>query len=109
MTAPNHPIRANLTFSTSPADNTLVAASTGLAIVVWKISYTIDAAATITFYSGASPTTPLSGGYKFTAAGSMVLDGPEGFELWRTAAGSALIATLSAGVNVGGNIWYTKE
>jgi hypothetical protein len=109
MTAPNNPKVANLAFSTSPADNTLVAAVTGQEVVVWKISFTIDAAAVITFYDGASTTTPLSGGYKFTGAGSMVLDGPEGFPLWRTARGNALIATLSAGVNVGGNIWYTLE
>ena len=108
MTAPNHPKTGVLTFSTG-SDNTLIAAATGRAIVVWKIAFTIDAAATLTFYSGASPTTPLSGAFKFTAAGSMVLDGPEHFELFRTAAGAALIATLSAGVNVGGNLWYTLE
>lgn len=108
MTAPNHPKTAVLTFSTG-ADNTIVAASAGKAIVVWKIAFTIDAAATLTFYSGASPTTPLSGGFKFTAAGSMVLDGPEGFELFRTLAGDLLTAKLSAGVNVGGLIWYTLE
>lgn len=108
MSAPNHPKSAILTFSTG-SDNTLVAAVTGVAIVVWKIAFTIDAAATLTFYSGASPTTPLSGAYKFTAAGSMVIDGPEGFELWRTAAGAALVGKLSAGVNVGGNLWYTLE
>jgi hypothetical protein len=106
MTAPNNPTRASLTFSTG-SDNTLVAAVIGRAIIVWKIAFTIDAAATLTFYSGASPTTPLSGGFKFASAGSMVLDGPEGFELFRTAAGAALVGNLTAGVNVGGIIWYT--
>lgn len=106
MTAPNNPKVAALTFSTN-GDNTLIAApGTGISIVVWKIAFTVDAAATITFYSGASPTTPLSGGYKFTAAGSMVLDAPEGFELMRCASATALVAKLSAGVNVGGQIWY---
>ena len=108
MTAPNHPKTATLAFSTG-SDNTLVAASTGKAIVVWKIAFTIDAAATLTFYSGASPTTPLSGGFKFTGAGAMVLDGPEGFELFRTAASALLNGNLSAGVNVGGILWYTLE
>lgn len=106
MTAPNHPKVSALTFSTN-GDNTIVAAVTGQAIVVWKIAFTIDAAATITFYSGASPTTPLSGGFKFTGAGAMVLDGPEGFELFRTASAALLNANLSAGVNVGGLLWYS--
>lgn len=108
MTAPNHPTRANLTFNAN-GDNTIVAATAGLAIVVWKISFTIDAAGTIQFASGAGTGTPLSGAYKFTGAGSMVLDGPEGFELFRTTAGALLNAATNSTANVGGNIWYTKE
>lgn len=106
MTAPNTPKAIAITFSSS-GDNTLVAASTGNPITVWKIAFTVHAAVNVVFYSGASPTTPLSGIYEFTSAGSMVLDGPEGFPLFRTVIGSAFVANLSGAVACGGNLWYT--
>lgn len=109
MTAPNKPKSKALTFNAS-GDNTLIAApGAGLAIVVWKIWFTTAAAVNVTFYNGASPTTPLSGAAVFPAAGSLALDGPEGFELYRMAANTAFVVNLSGAVALGGTVWYTVE
>ena len=106
MTAPNNVKVAALSFN-SNGDNTAIAAVAGSPIVVWKVAFTTAAAVNVTFYDGASPTTPLSGALVFSAAGSMVLDGPEGFPLFRTTLGNALVMNLSGGVAIGGVIWYS--
>jgi len=105
MTAPNHPRTAPLGFAAS-GDNTAIAAVTGQALVIWKIALTTHAAVTVTFASGAGTGTPL-GVYEFTTAGSLVLDGPEGFELYRTAIGALFNMSLSGAVQVNGTVWYT--
>lgn len=105
MTAPNHPRSAPLTFSAN-GDNTVIAAVAGNALVVWKIALTTHAAVTITFASGAGTASPL-GIYEFTTAGSLVLDGPEGFDLFRTAIGALFNMNLSGAVAVNGTVWYT--
>ena len=107
MTAPNHPKTATLSFASS-GDNTVVAASTGKAIVVWKIALTTHAAVTITFASDTGTGTTL-GVFEFTGAGAMVLDGPEGFELYRTVAGKLFNMSLSGAVQINGTCWYTLE
>lgn len=107
MTAPNHPKVAPLGFAAS-GDNAVVAAATGRAVVVWKVALTTHAAVTITFASAAGTGTPL-GVFEFVAAGSMVLDGPEGFELFRTASGALLNMSLGGAVQINGLIWYTLE
>lgn len=104
MTAPNNTKVAVLGF-TAAGDNTVVAAVAGSPIVVWAIFLTTHAAETVAFYDGASPTTPL-GTYEFTAAGTMALDN-QNFPLFRTTIGNALIANLTTGVAIKGNLYYS--
>lgn len=106
MTAPNNVKTAVLAF-TAAGDNTIIAAVAGSPIVVWKIAFTTHAAETIAFFDSASANLLALGSFEFTAAGSLVLDGPEGFPLFRTTIGNALIANLATGVAIKGIVWYS--
>lgn len=105
MTAPNN-VKTSVLAFTAAGDNTIIAAVAGAPLVIWKVAFTTHAAEIVAFYDGASPTTPL-GSFEFTAAGSLVLDGPEGFPLFRTTIGNALIANLATGVAIKGICWYS--
>jgi hypothetical protein len=90
-------------------DNTLIPAVPGQVIQVYGISFTVSGATNLKFYSGASPTTPLTGTYQLTGAGaSLTLQ--QGSNSWfDTASGSALVLNSSAAVNLGGVIGYVQS
>jgi hypothetical protein len=103
VTAPNQLKQANVSFS-SNGDNTVIAASTGNALHVWKISLTIPAAQTLLMKDGASTTLAT---YTFAAAGAMAEETAGTFPLFRTLPGNAFIINLSSGVAIVGSVWYS--
>lgn len=105
MSAPSQIKTAPITASSS-GDNTIVAASTGNPIKVWKVAFTAAGAVNVIFKDGAS--TSLSGAIRLTADGSsLVFDGPEGFPVLSTTVGNAFIINLSGAVAITGMVWFS--
>lgn len=104
MSVPYQVTSAVVNASTS-GDNTIVAASAGNPIKVWKIMFTNAAAVNVTYKNGAS--TNLSGAMIYGTAGATVLDGPEGFPLFACTVGNAFIINLSGAVGIAGTVWYS--
>lgn len=84
-------------------DNTVISGLLGQVIKVLQFFFVIGAASNLTYKSG---TTVISGPLNFPAAAGQVQDF---IQLPLTCnAGDSFIVNLSAGVQVGGTIWYIQ-
>lgn len=89
-------------------DNTIVVAQSGFAIRVLLFSLSWSAAANVQWFSGASPTTPLTGIF-YGAANSQVENGevaPAARGLFQTKSGQALNLNSTTAGPVGGFVVY---
>lgn len=91
--------------ASSNGDNTIVAASTGNPIKVWKIWFTAAGAVNTTFKDGAS--TSLSGAVILSGSGSSFTLYYDGSPHWVTSPGNAFIINLSGTVAITGQVYYT--
>lgn len=95
--------QAAVTFS-SLGDNVVVLGVAGKIIKVLQFFFVIGGAANITFKSGS---TAITGSMPFSGAGAFVLDYAQ-LPLNCLNAGDSFVVNLSAGVAVGGTIWYAQ-
>jgi hypothetical protein len=82
-----------------------VAALTAQTTRVYKVFLVVSTATTLAFADG---TTPLTGGLSLLANGSVTL-GADGTPWFQTSANSAFNITNSAGAQVSGAIYYTRN
>lgn len=94
---------AVIDFNTT-GDNTVIAATAGKTIRVFRLFFVCSSATNITFYNGS---TALTGAIAMSANGGFTLDFQA--EAWfNTTAGSAFIMNQSGSAGVAGRIYYQK-
>ena len=91
--------------STSTGDITIVAASAGKEIHVYRLVLVVGAATNLTFKDGAS--TNLTGAMNMLANGSITLDYDGGSKAWfTTTSGNAFVINQSGTAQVSGKVSY---
>ncbi len=94
---------AKIDFSGS-GDNTIVAASSGKRVFVYRLYFILGAITDIIFKDG---TTALTGAMPFLANGFMILD-PTQVPWHQTSAGAAFVINSSNAVQVSGSIGFIQ-
>lgn len=105
-----NPLRSAAISCSTVGNNTIIAASSGKAIKVYKMFFVVDSGVSITFYD--STTTAMSGAMKFVGNQGIVLDmdGNNDPQPWfNVTPGNAFVFNLSDAVQVSGTIYYTQE
>lgn len=103
--SPTYMTEAAINCSTG-SDNTIVSASTGLVVRVYRMFFVVGGATTVTIKDGSSNS--LTGPIPFGAAGGALTLDTSGDPWFQTSKGNAFIINENASVQISGAIWYTQ-
>ncbi len=93
--------------TTTSGEQTIVAGTSSQTIRVFRLSFTVSGATTVTIKDAAGGTTLAS--YDLVANGSLVLESTDGEPYFVTASSGAFIISSSNAVNIKGNVQYVKS